>query len=90
MKIRMATNYDIPSILRIVKTVVPLMEMAQNFQWDEFYPLEEHFLDDVLESQLWVCESKDDNGIAGFVALTEDQPPEYADAGCDISDKAVV
>jgi hypothetical protein len=89
MKIRIATNYDIPPILKIVSTVVPIMQSAHNFQWDELYPLEANFLDDVLKSQLWVCET-DSNDIAGFAALTEDQPEEYADAGCDILDKAVV
>ena len=90
MRVRLGTDADIPSILAIVQRAVPIMHSMGNYQWDGVtYPLQSHFHDDVVSSQLWIVES-DDGIIAGFAALTRDQSEEYADAGCDIRIPAIV
>ena len=64
------------------------MHEAGNFQWDDHYPNEAVFGQDIAKNQLWVA---DVNGrLAGVAALTEDQEPEYAQVGFDLSQRAVV
>lgn len=88
MLIRKSTLADIPNIMQLINKVVPLMNAAGNFQWDNSYPNPNVFEDDVRLSQLWVA---DVNGsIAGVAAITTDQDDEYADVGWDITELAIV
>jgi GNAT superfamily N-acetyltransferase len=88
MTIRPATSADIPALLDLIKRVVPLMNKAGNFQWDEHYPNETVFSNDIAKQQLWIALV--DNQLAGLAALTEDQEPEYAQVGFDLSERAIV
>jgi GNAT superfamily N-acetyltransferase len=88
MTIRPATSADIPALLDLIKRVVPLMNKAGNFQWDEHYPNETVFSNDIAKQQLWIALV--DNQLAGLAALTEDQDPEYAQVGFDINERAIV
>lgn len=86
--LRKATVADIPSIMALVRIVVPLMEAAGNYQWDREYPNEQVFAHDVENGALWLAES---NGrIAGIAAFTTAQEPEYADAGWNAYEPAIV
>ncbi|MFD2574061.1 GNAT family N-acetyltransferase [Spirosoma soli] len=88
MTIRPATPADLPALIILLQHVVPLMHEAGNFQWDNHYPNETVFSEDIAKHQLWVAEI---NGqLAGVAALTEDQEPEYAQVGFDISQRAIV
>lgn len=64
------------------------MREAGNFQWDDTYPNETVFGQDIDKAQLWVADI--DGQLAGVAALTEDQEPEYAQVGFDISQRAIV
>jgi GNAT superfamily N-acetyltransferase len=88
MRMRLATIDEVPAIMEIVRGVVPVMRAAGNLQWSEDYPNPEVFLEDIARDQLWVAEV--DGRVAGVVALTTDQAPEYADVGWDISEPAIV
>lgn len=88
MRIRLATQDDLPALMALVRRVVPLMLAAGNRQWDEGYPNESVFVRDIALAQLWIAEAAD--GIAGVAALTMDQEPEYAQAAWDMSAKALV
>lgn len=88
MRIRLATQYDLPMLMALVRRVVPLMLATGNRQWDEGYPNESVFERDIALRQLWVAEAE--NGIAGVAALTMDQEPEYAQADWDMNAKALV
>ena len=74
--------------MAIVRRVVPLMRAAGNLQWDDAYPNAEVFLRDIAKEQLWVAEI--DGDVAGVAAITEDQEPEYARVGWDITEPAIV
>lgn len=88
--IRRGTSDDIPSILKIIRKVVPIMNSKNNFQWTPaVYPLEDDFRKDVEQNCCYVAVDTITSDIVGVAALTEDQPPEYGDA-CDIADKAIV
>lgn len=88
MRIRLATQNDLPALMALVRRVVPLMLAAGNHQWDEGYPNRSVFERDIALEQLWVAQAED--GIAGVAALTVDQEPEYAQADWDMSAKALV
>jgi ribosomal protein S18 acetylase RimI-like enzyme len=88
MNIRLATLTDIPAIMQIIKEVVPLMIASGNLQWDGAYPNAGVFEKDITLNQLWVADI--DGGIAGVTAITTDQEPEYAQAGWDINEVAIV
>jgi ribosomal protein S18 acetylase RimI-like enzyme len=88
MLIRPATTTDLPALLNLIRHVVPLMHETGNFQWDDHYPNETVFKQDIDKGQLWVAEI--DGELAGVAALTEDQEPEYAQVGFDLSQRAVV
>lgn len=65
-----------------------MMRQSGNFQWDEHYPNHDVFREDIEKKQLWVAEV--DGLLAGVAALTEDQEPEYAQVGFDLSQRAIV
>ncbi|MFC5412792.1 GNAT family N-acetyltransferase [Larkinella bovis] len=88
MTIRLATLQDIPALLRLIRRVVPLMQAAGNFQWDEHYPSAAVFEKDIERDQLWVAEL--DQQLVGVAAITTDQEPEYAQVGWDLTETAVV
>lgn len=88
MEIRLAHTEDISAIMHLVKKVVPLMRATGNFQWGDDYPNPEVFEKDIAIGQLWVAEL--DGKIGGVSAITTDQDPEYADAGWDITEEAIV
>jgi GNAT superfamily N-acetyltransferase len=88
MKIRLATLNDLDPVLHLIGRAVPLMQASGNFQWSADYPNAPVFARDLELQQLWVAERNDT--IAGVAAITTDQSPEYADAGCDLSEIAIV
>jgi ribosomal protein S18 acetylase RimI-like enzyme len=88
MNIRRATLSDIPAIMLIVKEAVPLMQAAGNFQWNDTYPNPEAFSQDITLNQLWIAEI--DSQLVGASAITTEQYPEYAEAGLDINQPAIV
>lgn len=88
MNIRLATLDDIPGIMNLVAEVVPLMRASGNFQWDDTYPNPQVFAADIALGQLWIAEI--DGQIAGITAITTEQYEEYAMAGMDITETAIV
>lgn len=88
MNIRRAILSDIPAIMAVVKQVVPLMRAQGNLQWDDVYPNPGVFTEDIALNQLWVAELEGD--VAGAIAITTEQYPEYAQVGFDINDPAIV
>ncbi len=88
MKIRLASLTDIPGIMQVINAVVPAMQAAGNFQWDDTYPNPEVFETDIALNQLWVAVV--DGEIAGVTAITTEQYAEYANVGLDVNETAIV
>src|SRR5690606_21201538 len=88
MEIRRAELADVDEIMLLVKKSVPLMHQAGNYQWTDDYPNPEIFEQDISLGQLWL--STIDEKIAGVIAITTNQSPEYVNAGWDITEKAIV
>lgn len=75
-------------MIALVQRAVPLMRAAGNLQWDENYPNEEVFGEDIARGQLWIAEI--DGALAGVAAITTNQEPEYAQVGWNIEEPAIV
>lgn len=88
MIIRRAILNDIPGIMQLISEVVPAMNAAGNFQWDNLYPNTAVFEKDIELDQLWVADA--DGDIAGVSAITTDQEPEYTSVGWDLNETAIV
>ena len=88
MRIRPATNEDLPALMALMRGIVPQMRAVGNLQWDDSYPNEAVFQRDIDLGQLWVADV--DDQIAGVAALTLDQEPDYAQVGWDIDEPAIV
>jgi ribosomal protein S18 acetylase RimI-like enzyme len=88
MDIRLGRLEDVDAVMALIRRVVPLMQAAGNWQWDDAYPNPEVFGRDVERYQLWLAE--EDGRLAGVAAITQDQEPEYRDVGWDPADPAVV
>jgi ribosomal protein S18 acetylase RimI-like enzyme len=88
MQIRPATKDHLPSLIALVRRVVPLMRATGNLQWDNTYPNEAVFQRDIDLNQLWVAVV--DGNIAGVAAVTMDQDPDYTQVGWDIEEPAIV
>ncbi|MBD2756823.1 GNAT family N-acetyltransferase [Spirosoma validum] len=88
MTVRLATTSDLPALSTLLKRIIPLMREAGNYQWDDHYPNETVFSQDIAKEQLWVADI--DGKLAGVAALTEDQEPEYAQVGFDLNQQAIV
>ena len=86
--IRLAVEKDVDQIMEIVQKVIPLMQSRGNYQWDQNYPNSEVFFLDVMNQDLWVGEI--DGVVIGMIALTLDQPKEYAHVGLDLSEVSIV
>ena len=54
------------------------MEASGNKQWSSSYPLDHHFLKDIVRGELWVAVENISQTVVGVAALTTDQPDEYA------------
>jgi GNAT superfamily N-acetyltransferase len=89
MLVRPARPSDLPTLMALVRRVVPLMRAEGNLQWDDEYPNEQVFSADIDANQLWIAEPHE-GALAGVAAITTDQSPEYADVGWDIHEAAIV
>ena len=88
MHMRRGQREDVEPVMDLIRRVVPLMQAAGNGQWDATYPNPEVFTQDLERGQLWVMEEA--GRLAGVAAITMDQEPEYADAGLDLAEPAIV
>jgi len=88
MRIRLAEQEDVATVIELLRRVVPSMRAAGNLQWDENYPTAAVFEHDVEQRQLWVAEI--DGIFAGMVSLTTGREPDYGHAGWDAEETGVM
>lgn len=70
--IRLATNKDLESIMKIIKDIQKEMKIEGNPQWneDDDYPNQDKFASDIKKQALYVYE--DTGIIKGLIAITVD------------------
>lgn len=73
--IRIARKEDIDQIMAIVHDTIEDLNREGNYQWDELYPTEEHFLNDIQNHHLYIIESEDK--VAGFICLNQEEDEAY-------------
>lgn len=86
--IRTAQISELDTIMDIVGRARELMQKQDNFQWDDKYPVREHFEQDIRDGVLFVLEH--DGAIAGFACINDDVPPEYTGVDWENSGAAMV
>lgn len=75
--IRLGKMSDLDQILNLVEEAKELMKEHDNEQWDDQYPLLEHFEEDIAKDYLYVLE--ENNKIYGFIVVDQDQAEWYDD-----------
>lgn len=70
---------DLKSIIEIRHKAVKRMHEEKIFQWDNLYPLEEHFKKDIINETLYVCYECD--SIMGFCCIDGNITPSYEAVG---------
>jgi N-acetylglutamate synthase-like GNAT family acetyltransferase len=92
ISIRKATHEDLDRIMEIVRISITMLQAQNNYQWTEAYPARHHFEEDIKKDDLYVAvdSSLGDGTVVGMIAHTDDPVPEYAMAGCDVTEKCVI
>jgi len=67
---------DIKEIMNIIRTTVIEMHTYNNYQWDENYPQEKDFINDIIEGNLYVSER--DGKLVAFICVNKIEPVEYS------------
>lgn len=72
---RIATTKDLKDINRLTNIAKSIMEKDNNPQWDERYPKEEDFLNDIHQKNLYLYEFE--NKVAGYICINQSQADWY-------------
>lgn len=75
--IRKALVTDISEIMSIVKESTAIMNGDDNPQWDDDYPAEKDFMNDIVRGDLYVY--IDGQSMEGIMCINLCEPSEYAD-----------
>ncbi|MCK0192014.1 GNAT family N-acetyltransferase [Arenibacter sp. F20364] len=77
--IRLAKILEIPDILNITKACAKNMIDQGIYQWNEYYPSEEAFVNDISRNELYVLEIRDN--IIGTIVVSNFMDAEYYPIG---------
>lgn len=83
-----AKSNDIQGIMEIIKETVKEMKSYNNTQWDENYPKEQDFDEDIKSGDLYI--EKQDEIITGFICVNYIEPEEYKDLKWSKNEKCMV
>ena len=75
MKLRLATNIDLPRMWEIILQAKAQMYRESKQQWDETYPLPEHLQADINKGYAHVLE--EDGKVIAYGAIVFDGEPAY-------------
>ncbi|WP_368488838.1 GNAT family N-acetyltransferase [Clostridium sp. BJN0013] len=73
--VRKAVMEDLRDIMEIIKQAIVEMATYNNTQWDESYPHEKDFMNDIQRGDLFVTEQE--GKLAGFICINKVEPAEY-------------
>lgn len=86
--IRKAVIKDVKDIMEIIKQTILEMRTYNNTQWDENYPHEKDFLNDIEKGDLFVVERE--GKLVGFVCINKVEPVEYGELNWSLDEDAMV
>lgn len=75
MKFRLGKKEDLDEIACLIKKAIEKMEEQGIYQWDELYPTEEVFLDDIENNTLYVVQEEDK--IVAVYVINQDCADDY-------------
>jgi ribosomal protein S18 acetylase RimI-like enzyme len=79
ISIRAGSVEDLDVVQAIIAQVVPVMNAAGNFQWNDTYPLRANFEKDLENKELWVA--CNEGRVVGVIVCSFETPEEYAALG---------
>lgn len=86
--IRKASLEDLKDIMEIIKQTIVEMHSYNNYQWDENYPKEKDFINDIQKENLFVIQR--DAKIAGIICINKEEPVEYNELNWTLKEPAMV
>ncbi len=86
--IRKATLEDLKDIMQIIKETIVEMHSYNNYQWDESYPQEKDFRNDIQKGYLFAAER--DSKLVGFVCVNKIEPVEYRGLNWSLNEDVMV
>lgn len=86
--IRKSVKEDINDIMGIIKETIAEMHSYGNYQWDENYPQEKDFMNDIKKGDLFVAEKE--GKLIGFVCINRIEPAEYNGLNWSLNDEAML
>lgn len=86
--IRKAILEDLIDIMEIIRQTIVKMHSYNNNQWDESYPQEKDFINDIQKEDLFVIERE--GKIAGFICINKVQPFQYKELSWTLNEVALV
>ncbi len=90
MRIRPAQTKDLGPLMGIAKRCIVYLDCQKINQWDEVYPAEKDFEDDIIKEDLFVMIPPHENVIRGCICINGLEYPGYENARWDGSEFAVV
>lgn len=85
---RKAVMKDIKDIMGIIKETIAEMRTYNNTQWDENYPEEKDFMNDIQRGNLYVAER--DGKLVGFVCINKVEPVEYDELNWSLNEDFMI
>lgn len=86
--IRKAVMNDVNNIMKVILPSIAIMNQEGNTQWDQEYPLESDFLNDINDGSLFVFEQE--QVIQGVICINNIEPSEYGDVAWKFAKNATV
>ena len=85
---RKAVMEDIKDIMEIINETIVEMRAYNNTQWDERYPQEKDFMNDIQRGDLYVAERE--GKLVGFVCINKVEPAEYDELNWSLNEVCMV
>lgn len=85
---RKAVMEDTKGIMEIIKETISEMRTYNNIQWDESYPQEKDFMNDIQRGDLYVAERE--GKLVGFVCINKVEPVEYDELKWPLNEDCMV
>ena len=76
MDIIKGQKQDLSDVLDMISKCIQYMESQGIYQWNEFYPSSDIIENDIMSEDCYVL--KDHEKCVAYVAINEDQSPEYS------------
>lgn len=85
---RKAILEDTKYIMEIIRETIAEMHSYNNHQWDDSYPQEKDFINDINNDSLFVEER--DGKLVGFICINKIEPDEYSGLNWTLNEEAMV